>query len=96
MITEKRCYHCNNVKSISEFAKHSKNKDGYQSWCKSCNTKFQKEYREKAVEKRKKRQDELFSIKTEHLYYCNCKMCKAEKLQALRDIKKMLRKELKT
>lgn len=93
MITEKRCCHCHEIKPISDFNKHSKNKDGYQSWCKSCFSEFKKEYSEKIKEKHKKRQDELFSIKTEHLYYCNCERCRAEKLQALRDIKKMLGKE---
>ena len=93
MIAEKRCCHCHEIKPISNFSKNNQNKDGYQARCKSCALEYQKERSEKAKEKRKKRQEELFGIKSEHIYYCNCKRCKAEKLQALRDIKKMLGKE---
>ena len=40
---QKRCYKCNQIKSIIEFAKSKKRKDGLQGKCKSCQKKYRSE-----------------------------------------------------
>ena len=45
----KRCYKCDTFKSLDQFSKHSKEKDGLQSECKQCD----KEYRNKNKDKAK-------------------------------------------
>jgi len=36
VISEKRCPRCGTVKSVSEFARNVRARDGYRSWCKAC------------------------------------------------------------
>ena len=43
----KRCPHCGLEKSTDEFYKHSRNKDGFRSWCKSCGSEYNKRYKYK-------------------------------------------------
>lgn len=40
---KKRCSHCLEEKSVSDFYRHSRTKDGLQSWCKSCTKKHNDE-----------------------------------------------------
>jgi len=40
----KRCTYCKQIKSLSEFFKHCRKKDGYCSECKICKLKYDKEY----------------------------------------------------
>ena len=82
MIKEKRCLQCNEVKHVSEFYLDARCKDGYRARCKKCSLDF----REKRIQAFKKKRQE------EHLDTCNCKTCETKKLQAIRDIKKMLGK----
>ena len=82
MIKEKRCLQCCEVKPISNFYLDSRCKDGYRARCKKCGLEFRK----KRIQTLKAKRQE------EHLDTCNCKICKTKKLQAIRDIKKMLGK----
>ncbi len=36
----KRCRHCGQMKSISNFAKHPETKDRLQSWCRDCKSQY--------------------------------------------------------
>jgi len=47
MIRTKRCSNCNEVKLLSDFGKHSTNKDGKQFSCKSCRREYYENNREK-------------------------------------------------
>lgn len=42
----KRCSKCKVIKNINEFHKNKSRKDGYSHWCKTCNCKDSKLYRE--------------------------------------------------
>ena len=44
-IISKCCTRCNETKYVTEFHRSSKSKDGYQSYCKSCMSEKQKEWR---------------------------------------------------
>lgn len=44
-ITEKKCYHCNQTKAVSEFGKKAAAKDGCQTNCKACCVEIKREWR---------------------------------------------------
>jgi hypothetical protein len=50
----KRCPKCGEVKFIDEFYKNKSKKDGFNWWCKNCNTKYRKNNLKKASEYVKK------------------------------------------
>ncbi|ASN06845.1 HNH endonuclease [Virgibacillus necropolis] len=41
----KKCTKCNEVKPLDAFNKHSKNKDGYRSYCRECQNNYDHQYR---------------------------------------------------
>ncbi len=43
-IDSKRCSKCGQVKSFSEFFRHSGNTDGYHGWCKACHSTHNRGY----------------------------------------------------
>lgn len=45
MISEKKCPHCNEIKSISEFGINRSRKDGLSGYCKACSREMYKNYR---------------------------------------------------
>jgi len=45
-IITKRCYHCKQIKPLSEFSKTRTRKGGLQSYCKSCLKAYQKAYQQ--------------------------------------------------
>jgi hypothetical protein len=51
----KKCSKCKRLLSIKNFTKKSSSKDGLDWWCKKCNNKYKKEYKEKNREKVNKR-----------------------------------------
>jgi hypothetical protein len=50
----KKCTMCGNEYPISKFTKNSPNKDGYGSWCISCDQEYRKEYNRKHYIENKK------------------------------------------
>ena len=47
----KRCSKCEEVKSVSEFSKDRRSKDGYKSRCKECAKRYREENKEKIAER---------------------------------------------
>lgn len=52
-ITEKKCACCKEVKPVDMFSKSNSKKYGLYSWCRSCSTTKQKEWRDKNPEKKR-------------------------------------------
>ncbi len=48
---EKRCFKCNQIKSLCKFYKHKGMKDGYLGKCKDCTKKYALEHRGKNIER---------------------------------------------
>ena len=42
-MTQKTCTKCGEIKALNEFSKHKKSKDGFQYWCKPCQTGYDKQ-----------------------------------------------------
>lgn len=57
---ERRCSKCKAVKSITEFYKQKGRKDGFKSWCKSCEKEWRKVYVEKNRGKINKQSNALY------------------------------------
>lgn len=53
-MTLKACTKCGSVKTLAEFNKHKRRKDGYSDWCKICKRKADADYRAKNLNKNKK------------------------------------------
>jgi hypothetical protein len=51
---DKKCSRCENIKSIENFTKDRKTKDGYRLWCKECSNNQKKLYYLKNADKLKK------------------------------------------
>ena len=62
---EKKCTKCGEVKSLDEFSKDKRKKDGKQSRCKSCRKEYNKEYN------RKCKKDDILTLKLIKLFYAN-------------------------
>lgn len=81
---EKTCKKCGIIKSISDFPKSVRSKDGYSNKCKLCINKLNKEYRdtnsEKVKQDRKRYyQDNIEKMRSEkRAYYKTHKEQKAE------------------
>lgn len=45
-MTEKKCNKCGEIKDLSEFCKNKNNKDGLNTWCRSCVRENQRKYNE--------------------------------------------------
>ena len=54
----KKCYKCGCLKSLSEFHKHKRNRDGHRYICKACSSFYEKERWKK--NKRKKSEVKLY------------------------------------
>lgn len=50
-VIEKRCPHCGQIKSISEFGKNKTRKDGLSGYCKVCNNEVYKVYKKTYFER---------------------------------------------
>lgn len=64
--TEKRCNKCNILKDVSEFAIHSKKKDGstkYRAKCKQCVREYNKERYQRIGEQQKLKQYIKYHLK---------------------------------
>lgn len=48
----KTCSRCKETKSVSEFSKHHRNKDGLQDWCKSCIRAYRQSEKSRAANRK--------------------------------------------
>jgi len=78
MGNRKKCSKCKVEKELTEFSKDKVNKNGLQSYCKKCSSKYKKEYRKNNLEK----------IRKDYKNYCKeskdngtCKSCTKTKLK---------------
>jgi len=93
--TEKllKCCKCGEYKPCSEFHKNNTTKRGYNTWCKVCNSKYQKKYHEryyknntKQIKQRNKQWREKNSEQRKQ--YLTSPYKSGDTTQALKDIKK--------
>jgi 5-methylcytosine-specific restriction endonuclease McrA len=62
----KICTKCRQEKSLSDFPRHARHKDGYASHCKSCKSISDKEYQLSHVDQTKKRKQKWYNNNLEH------------------------------
>ena len=62
-IKTKKCSKCGELKHISEFNKHSRNKDGLAYYCKMCARKYEREHKAKKINIVEKIQNKDFELK---------------------------------
>lgn len=62
---DKKCSRCENIKSIENFTKDRKTKDGYRLWCKECSNNQKKLYYLKNADKLKKSVNEYRKVNIE-------------------------------
>ena len=97
MTLTKTCSKCGKEKSILEFSRRKRSKDGYYTWCKECAKEYQAEWylknKENVNEKhRKYHREHLEKIRVHNREYCNRPEVKQRRAEYIKSNQEHIRK----